>query len=77
MDATASAASGQAQVREALRSGKEAAQAEQEAASSGPCPGSPQDKGRAVRGNVILFGQAETLIGPRRQKGSGSALGLR
>lgn len=49
-------------------------QAEQETASSGPCSGSPQDKGRAVRGNVILFGQAKTLIGPRRQKGPRVAL---
>lgn len=57
-------------MREALRSGKEEeVQAEQEIASSGPCPGSPQDKGRAVRGNVILFGQAKkTLIRAQKAK---------
>lgn len=69
-NATASAASGQAQVHEALRSGKEEeVQAEQEIASSSPCPGSLQDKGHAVRGKVILFGQAKTLIRAQKAKG--------
>lgn len=49
-------------------------QAEQEIASLGPCPRSPKEKGRAAEGYMIVFGQAKTLIGPRRQRGLGSAL---
>lgn len=44
-------------------------QAEQEIASSGPCPGSPCDKGHAERGNVILFGQAKTRMWAQKAKG--------